>query len=327
MKAIIQDRYGSADTLRVADVPRPVPGPGQLLVRVQAASVNARDWHLMRGDPYLARVAAPGTLGLRRPTARVRGTDFAGSVVEVGPGVTRFRVGDEVFGEADAAFAEYVCAPQDRLEHRPANLTAAQAAALPLAANTALIAMRDAAQVRAGQRVLVNGAAGGVGLFAVQLAHSYGALVAGVCSTRNIELVRSAGASDVIDYAHHDFTRTGPYDVLLDLVGNRSLRDLRRAVTPAGTLALSGGGVFRGGSLIGPMGLMIRGTLAARFARQRIVAPNAVPSPENLAAIRELATAGVLTPVVDRTFPLDEAAAAIRHVETGHARGKVVLVA
>jgi len=232
-----------------------------------------------------------------------------------------------VFGEADAAFAEYVCAPQDRVEHRPPNISAEQASALPLAANTALIAVRDAARVRSGHRVLINGAAGGVGLFAVQLAHSYGAVVTAVCSGRNIELVRSSGATDIVDYARDDFTVTDrPYDVLIDLVGNRSLHALRRAVTTKGTLVLSGGGVFRGGSLVGPMALIIRASVVARFARQRIVLPNAAPSAENLATIRDLAASGVLHPVIDRRLPLDEAAAAIAYLETGHARAKTVLI-
>ena len=327
MRAIVQDRYGSPDVLSVQDVPRPAPTEGQVLVRVRAASVNARDWHAMRGDPYLARLAGGDVLGPRRPAQHIAGTDFAGEVVEVGRGVTRWSVGDEVFGEHVAAFAEYVCVPADRLAARPATLSHEQAAALPLAANTALIGIRDIAAVQPGQRVLINGASGGVGLFAVQLARSYGAHVTAVCRTRNIELVQSAGAHDVIDYTRTDFARGGQrWEVVFDLVANRSLRDLRRAVTPTGILILSGGGVSKGGSLFGPMGLVIRGTLVSRFARhQRIQLLTAVPSRENLATLGELAEKGVLTPVIDRSYPLEETAEAIRYVETEHARAKVVL--
>ena len=240
MKAIVHDRYGPPGVLRYTDVDEPVPSAGEVLVRVQAAAVNARDWHTMRGDPYLARLA----FGLRRPRVRILGTDFAGRVEAVGPGVTRFGPGDEVYGEAPAAFAEYVAVPADRLDVKPAGPDFGPAAAIPLAGNTALMGLRDAAAVRAGQRVLINGASGGVGTFAVQLARSFGADVTGVCSTRNAGLVRSLGADHVIDYTIEDFSRgAAHYDVVLDLVGNRTLTDLRRALTPTGTLVLSGGGV------------------------------------------------------------------------------------
>jgi len=327
MRAIVQDRYGSPEVLSVQELPEPIPGEGEVLVRVRAASVNARDWHAMRGDPYLARLFGGDVLGPRRPSQRIRGTDFAGEVAAVGPGVTRVSVGDEVFGEHVAAFAEYLCAPEDLVAPRPATLSLAQAAALPLAANTALLGLRDLAAVQSGQRVLVNGASGGVGLFAVQLARSYGAHVTGVCSTRNIELVQSAGAHDIIDYTRTDFARTEErWDVVFDLVANRSLRDLRRAVVATGTLILCGGGVWTGGSLFGPMGLVIRGTAVSRFARQpRIQLLNAVPSRANLDALRELAESGALTPIIDRTYPFEKAGEAIRYLETDHARAKVVL--
>jgi NADPH:quinone reductase-like Zn-dependent oxidoreductase len=326
MKAIVQDRYGSPDVLALREVPDPVPGEGEVLVRVRAAAVNARDWHVVRGDPYLARLVSGGTIGWRRPGQPIRGTDFAGEVVAVGRGVTRLSPGSTVYGEAAAAFAEYVCAPQGVVDVKPADLTFEEAAALPLAANTALVAIRDKATVRPGQRVLVNGASGGVGLFAVQLGHWYGASVTAVCSTRNVDLVGKAGADEVIDYTRADFARpTRPYDVVLDLVGNRSLAVLRRATTPTGVLILSGGGVWKGGSLVGPMGLIVRGAVASRFTRQRIVILESKPSVANLETIRELADAGVLRPVIDRTYPLEKAAEAISYLEVEHARAKVVL--
>jgi NADPH:quinone reductase-like Zn-dependent oxidoreductase len=322
MKAIVHDRYGPPDVLRFQEVDKPVPAGNEVLVRVRAAAVNARDWHFMRGDPYLARAA----FGLRTPKVRIRGTDFAGVVEAVGGDVTRFRAGDEVYGEVEAAFAEYVSVPDDLVERKPANLSFEQAAAIPLAGNTALMGLRDVARVQPGQRVLINGASGGVGTFAVQLAKSFGAQVTAVCSTRNAELVRSLGADHVVDYTREDFTRAGQrYDVVFDLVGNRSLADLRRALTPTGTLVLSGGGVSEGGSLVGPIGLVVKGRLLARFVRHRVTTLDAVPSGANLATLRELAEAGTLTPVIDRSHPLSETAEAIRYVEEEHARAKVVL--
>jgi NADPH:quinone reductase-like Zn-dependent oxidoreductase len=322
MKAIVQDRYGPPDVLMLRDVDKPVPADNEVLVRVHAASVNARDWHVMRGDPYVARPS----FGFGRPKVKIRGTDFAGRVEAVGSDVQGFRPGDEVFGEADGAFAEYVCAPDGVVEAKPANLTFEQAAAVPLAGNTALIGLRDVARVEPAQHVLVNGASGGVGTFAVQIAKSIGAEVTGVCSTRNVELLRSIGADHVIDYTVEDFARNGRrYDVVLDLVGNRSLTDFRRALTPTGTLVLSGGGVSRGGSMFGPMGLMLRGQLMSRFVRHRVLMLPAKPSNENLAALRELAESGKVVPVIDRTFPLSEAPEAIRYLEVEHARAKVVI--
>ncbi len=322
MKAIIQDRYGSPGVLRHDDVDEPVATGREVVVRVHAASVNARDWHTVRGDPYLARAA----LGLRRPHSRILGTDFAGRVSSTGPAVTRFRPGDEVFGEAAGAFAEYVRVADDLIEPKPAAFTYAQAAALPLAGNTALTGLRDVARVQPGQRVLINGASGGVGTFAVQIAKFLGAHVTAVCSARNAELAASLGADRVIDYARADFTRAGlRYDVVFDLVGNRSLTACRRALTRTGTLVLSGGGVFSGGSVAGPIGLLLRGRLVSRFVRQRVLPLTAKPSRASLATLRELAEAGALTPVIDRTLPLSETAAAIRYVEEEHARAKVVL--
>jgi NADPH:quinone reductase-like Zn-dependent oxidoreductase len=326
MKAIAQDRYGSPDVLLLKEVDRPVPADDKVLVRVHAATVNARDWHVMRGDPYLARLM-PGAMGLGAPKVKIRGTDFAGKVEAVGRRVTRFRPGDEVYGEVDGAFAEYVCAPDGVVDTKPANLSFEQAAALPLAANTALVGLRDHGRVRMGQQVLINGASGGVGTFAIQIGKWLGAEVTAVCSTRNVDLVTSLGADHVIDYTQDDFTRdAGRYDVVFDLVGNHSLTRFRRALKPGGALVISGGGVSTGGSLIGPMGLAIRAMVVAPLVRQhRILALDARPSRENLETLRELAESGSLVPVIDRTYKLSEVPDAIRYVEDEHARAKVVI--
>ncbi|MGI5413232.1 NAD(P)-dependent alcohol dehydrogenase [Streptomyces chartreusis] len=323
MKAVIQDRYGSADVLEFRDVDRPVPTADEVLVRVHAASVNAYDWHLMHGDPVIGRTM----MGFRRPKAPVRGRDFAGVVEEVGSGVTGLKAGDEVYGEADGAFAEYVCARADNVGPKPANLTFEQAAAIPLAGNTALIGLRDVARVQPGQTLLVNGASGGVGTFAVQLGKAYGTEVTAVCSTRNVDMVRSLGADRIIDYTQEDFTRgEARYDVVLDLVGNHSLGEFRRVLNPVGTLVLSGGGVYEGGSVVGPMGLFIKRRLVAPFARNhRLLEIAALQSTANLEALRELAESGKIAPVVERTYPLSEAAEAIRYLEVEHARAKVVV--
>ncbi|TWP47790.1 NAD(P)-dependent alcohol dehydrogenase [Lentzea tibetensis] len=319
MKAIVQDRYGSVDVLELREIERPVPGDDEVLVRVRAASVNAYDWHFMRGDPYFARMI----MGLGGPKARIRGRDCAGVVEAVGARVTGLVPGDEVYGEVDGTFAEYVCVPDNAVARKPANLTFEQAAALPLAANTALIGLRD---VGAGQRVLINGASGGVGTMAVQLAKAQGAEVTGVCSTRNVDLVRSLGADHVVDYTQEDFARDARrYDLVFDLVGNRSLTDLRRVLTPDGTLALSGGGTSNGGSFFGPYGLFLKARVVASFIRHRVVFVAAHQSKQNLDALRELAEAGTLVPVIEATYPLSEAAKAIRHVEIEHARAKVVV--
>ncbi|AYC36822.1 NAD(P)-dependent alcohol dehydrogenase [Streptomyces griseorubiginosus] len=322
MKAVVQDRYGSADTLELGEVDRPVPGAGEVLVRVHAASVNAYDWHYLHGDPRIARLS----LGMHSPKVRIRGRDFAGRVAAVGPGVEGLHPGDEVYGEADGTFAEFVCAKDSETDLKPAGLSFEQAAAIPLAANTALIGLRDVAGLRAGQSVLVNGASGGVGSFAVQLAKAYGAEVTAVCGARNVELVGSLGADDVVDYTREDFARAGRrYDVVLDLVGNRSLADLRRTAAPSGTVVLSGGGVFEGGSLLGPVRLIVRGRLLSPFVRQRVLPLTAKASKANLAVLRELVDAGRIAPAVERMYPLSEAAEAIRHLEVEHARAKIVI--
>jgi NADPH:quinone reductase-like Zn-dependent oxidoreductase len=325
MKAVGQARYGGPELLELNEIDQPGISGNEVLVRVRAASVNARDWHVMRGDPYVARLMDPATFDLRAPK-KILGTDFAGVIEAVGPEVRRLKPGDEVYGEAPGAFAEYVAASETVVDTKPANLTFEQAAALPLAANTALIGLRDVAELKPGQRLLINGASGGVGTFAVQIAKALDAKVTAVCSTKNVDLLRTLGADEIVDYTQDDFTRR-QYDVVLDLVGNRSLGDLRRALTPSGTLVLSGGGVFRGGSVFGPVGLILRGTLLSRLVSQRIVTFDAKPSAENLATLRSMAEARTLIPAIDRTYPLAETAEAIRYVETEHARAKVILTA
>jgi NADPH:quinone reductase-like Zn-dependent oxidoreductase len=329
MKAIVQDRYGSADVLTLAEVENPVAAPHEVLVRVHAAAVNAYDWHVMRGDPYLMRLMSQGVFGLGGPRRKIRGRDFAGRVQAVGSAVTRFRRGDEVFGDtgtADGAFAEYVAVPESLVELKPAGLSFEEAAAVPLAASTALVGLRDVARIQAGQRLLINGASGGVGTFAVQIAAAFGADVTGVCSKRNLDLVESLGADHVIDYTQEDFTGLGRhYDVVLDLVGNKSLAQLRSTLTPAGTLVLSGGGVSRGGSFFGPMGLILKGQAVSRFVRHRLALLTLKESRENLTALKNLIESGKLTPVLDRIFPLHQAPEAIRYLEEEHARAKVVI--
>jgi NADPH:quinone reductase-like Zn-dependent oxidoreductase len=300
-----------------------------VLVRVRASSVNAYDWHVMRGDPYLARLMLPAAFGRKGPKARIRGRDIAGRVEAVGPEVTRFSPGDEVYGDlgdANGAFAEYVCAPEDLVELKPINLTFEQAAAIPLAGSTALYGLREVAKVEAGQRVLVNGASGGVGTFAVQLAKTFGAEVTGVCSTRNVDLVRSLGADHVIDYSKEDFTRNGvPYDVVLDLVANRSLADFRRALTPTGTLVLSGGGTFTGGSVVGPMRILLQAKLQSRFVRHRLIDFSTPLTLEHLTTLKTLAESSQLTPAIDRSYALADVPAAITYLETHHAQAKVTI--
>ncbi|GAB2922502.1 NAD(P)-dependent alcohol dehydrogenase [Micromonospora polyrhachis] len=325
MKAIVQDHYGPPETLRLAEIDVPTPSVDEVLVRVEAAALNAYDWHAMRGDPRIARLA----MGRSRPQARIRGRDFAGRVEAVGAHVRQVRPGDAVFGDlgdANGAFAEYVRVPENLIAPKPANLTPQQAAALPLAGVTALMGLCDVGQVEPGQRVLINGASGGVGTLAVQLAKVLGTTVSAVCSTRNVDLVRSLGADHAVDYTRDDFSHDARrYDLVFDLVGNRSLTALRRALTPTGTLVLSGGGVYRGGSLIGPVGLITRGRLLAPFVRHRIVTLTATPSQPHLDTLRTHAEAGHLTPVIDRTYPLHEVPQAIRYLEGEHARAKVVI--
>jgi NADPH:quinone reductase-like Zn-dependent oxidoreductase len=319
LRAIVGTEYGPPEGLELREIDTPVVDADRVLVRVRAASVNPLDWHVMRGLPYLVRI----TDGLRRPKQSVRGVDVAGQVEAVGKDVTRFRPGDEVFGTGPGAFAEYASAGEAKLVLKPADLTFEQAAAVPVAGITALQALRDKGQIQAGQKVLVNGAAGGVGTFAVQMAKVFGTDVTGVCSTKNVELVRSIGADHVIDYTLEDFTRAAQrYDLILDAVGNHSVREFRRALTPKGTLVLVGGGH---GNWIGPLALPLRAVAVSRFVGQRMLLLLAKITDADLAALAELIEAGKITPVIDRTYPLDEVPEAIRYLEAGHARGKVVI--
>ena len=291
-----------------------------VLVRVCAASLNPYDWHFMRGLPYIARPM----LGLRKPKKSIPGADVAGQVEAVGKNVTQFRPGDEVFGAGrSGSLADYACGGENELAPKPASLSFEQAAALPMAGCTALQALRDRGQLQPGQSVLINGAAGGVGTFAVQIAKALGADVTGVCSTPNVDLVRSLGADQVVDYTREDFSRSGRrYDLVLDLVANRSLSDLRRTLAPEGTLVLSGGG---GGRLLGPVALIFRASVRSRFVSQRLLSFMAQLRREDLVALTDLIEAGKVAPVIDRTYTLSEAPEAIRYLETGHARGKIVV--
>ena len=317
MKAIIQDAYGSADVLELRDIDKPEIGDGEVLVRVRAAGVNPADWAIMAGLPYIARPL----YGLRKPKNAVRGTDIAGEVEAVASNVTRFRPGDGVFGWCNGAFAEYACVSEAALAPKPAKLTFEQAAAVPMAGFVALQALRD---VRPGQKVLVNGASGGIGSFAVQIAKSLGADVTGVCSTGNVDLVRSIGADHVIDYIQEDFTKQGQrYDFILDNVGNRSLSDLRRVLSIKGTLVPNSGGFDNRWFASG--GRVVSALVLSRFVSQTLRTFVMSPKLENLVVLTNLIGAGKVTPVIDRTYPLRETAAAIRYVEEGHARGKVVV--
>ncbi|WP_117212574.1 NAD(P)-dependent alcohol dehydrogenase [Allorhizocola rhizosphaerae] len=320
MKAIVRARYGGADALSLQEVEQPEPGDGELLIRVHAASVDAGVVHLMTGEPYLMRLI----YGLRAPKLHVLGMDAAGVVAAVGKGVTAFRPGDEVYAEVRAgSFAEYTTVPEGLASPKPANLTFEEAAAVPSSANPALIGLRDVARVRPGQSVLVNGASGGVGTFAVQIAKWLGADVTGVCSASKMDLVRSIGADHVIDYVRSDFTAgKRRYDAILDLAGNHGVGRMRRALAQSGVLALSSG---KGGRWIGPIGRIAAGALMNPFTRQRIGSVMAAPSGENLATLKKLFESGTIRPVVDRTFPLAETAEAIRYFMAGKARGKVAI--
>jgi NADPH:quinone reductase-like Zn-dependent oxidoreductase len=323
MKAIVQRTYGSPDVLELADVVKPVPGPDELLVRVHAAGVDAGVWHVMAGLPYLIRIMG---LGLRAPKVRVRGMDLAGTVEAVGPNVTRFRPGDEVFGTGEGSFAEYARVRADKCVPKPATLTFEAAAAVSISGCTALQALRDRGQVRAGQRVLIIGAGGGVGTFAVQLAKAFRAQVTGLCSTSKVDLVRSVGADEVIDYTREEFADgKRRYDLILDIAGNRSLSHLRRALAPQGTLVLVGG--EDGGPWFGGMGRNLWALLLAPFVSQKLRGLFATERQEDLQVLRELIEDGKVRPVVDRAFPLAEAPDAIRYLHEGHARGKVVVTA
>ena len=320
MRAVVQDAYGdTAEVLRLERIARPQPGPGEVLVRVQAAGVDRGVWHLMAGRPYAVRLA----IGLRAPRSRVRGAEFAGTVEAVGAGVRTVAPGNEVFGTGSGSFAEYVVAPEGKVARRPAALTPVQAAAVPVSASTALQAVRDHAHVQPGQRVLVIGASGGVGTFAVQIAKAFGAEVTGVCSTAKVDLVRSIGADHVVDYQQADITdHARPYDVVLDIGGDRPLRQLRQVLTPRGTLVIVGG--EGGGRWLG-IGRQLRAALLSPFVGQKLGFFINRENAADLVVLAGLVESGGVTPAVDRTFPLAEAAAAVTHMADGHARGKVVV--
>jgi NADPH:quinone reductase-like Zn-dependent oxidoreductase len=321
MKAIVQDEYGSPDVLKLREIDKPEVKDDEVLVRVRAASVNPADWHYMRGVPYIMRPQS----GLGKPKNAVLGRDIAGQVEGLGKGVTRFRPDDGVFANVEGGgFAEYASVSDAVLVPKPANLTFEQAAAVPLAALTALQGLRDAGKLQPAQKVLIIGASGGVGTFAVQIAKSFGADVTGVCSTRNVELVRSLGADDVIDYTQEDFTQSGQkYDLIVQLAGTRSPSDCRRALTSKGTLLLSSG--ESRGRWLGPVGRMIKAAALSPFVSQKLGSFLAKSDQSDLEFVKELIEAGKMKPVIDRTYPLSETPEAISYLEEGHARGKVVI--
>jgi NADPH:quinone reductase-like Zn-dependent oxidoreductase len=320
MKAIIQNRYGPAeDVLRFQETSRPVPTDDGVLVRVHAASIHVGDCLVMQGLPKVMRPA----WGLRRPKHRIPGTDVAGVVEAVGKDVTTLRPGDEVFGWCKGAFATHVSVPAAQLVAKPANLTFEQAAAVGTSAFAALHALRDHGGVKAGQKVMITGASGGVGTFAVQIAKAFGAEVTGVCSTRNLEMVRSIGADEVIDYTKEDFTQVKPeFDVILDNVGKRSFADTRRPLAPAGVLLSSGAPVS---GWFGGLGHVVKALVQSRYVRQQAAPFISTPNQEDLATLKELAEGGKITPVIDRTYPLNDGARAMAHVSRGHAQGKTVI--
>lgn len=326
MKAFVVSGYGSAERLRCTELPTPAPADDEVLVRVRATSVNPYDWHLMRGEPYIARLM-PGGPGVRRPEITVLGCDMAGQVEAVGRNVTRFQPGDEVFALLrGGGFGQYVTVKEELLAAKPANLSFEQAAAVPMAAVTALVAVRDSGGLKDGQAVLVNGASGGVGTFAVQIAKALGARTTAVCGARNADLVRSIGADEVLDYRADDFTRArSRYDLIIDIAGTRPVRACRRALTPKGTLVVVGGPA---GRWVRPVGHMVAAAALAPFVSQRITGADAVRHVDkagSLATLGTLIEAGQVTPVIDRRYPFDELPAAVAYQEAGHAPGKVVV--
>jgi NADPH:quinone reductase-like Zn-dependent oxidoreductase len=333
MKAIVQDRYGSPDDLELREIETPVAGDDEVLVRVRAASVHADVWHAVRGVPFVLRIMGSG---LRRPKNPVPGTDLAGHVEAVGRNVTRFRPRDEVFGQSVGAnlwgnggtYAEYAAVPEARLEGKPANLTFEQAAAVPTSGPIAVQGLRDEGRIKSGQRVVINGAGGAVGTFAVQLAKAYGADVTAVDGTEKLDMLRSIGADDVVDYTQEDFTRSGErYDLILDIPGNHPWSDLRRALTPEGTYVLIGHDQYgrAGRRWIGSLGRFAKLLVLSPFTSQLHPFRGAKDPGDRLTAMKELIEAGKITPVIDRTFPLSEAPEAIRYLGSGQALGKVVL--
>jgi NADPH:quinone reductase-like Zn-dependent oxidoreductase len=320
MKAIVHDRYGAPDVLELREIDQPQVGDDEVLVRVHAASVNPADWYAMAGVPWIAR---PPT-GLGRPKTGRVGLDLAGVVAAVGGAVTRFQPGDEVFGVGTGTLAESVAVPEQALVGKPANLSFEQAAAVPVAALTALQGLRDKGRIQPGQQVLVNGASGGVGTFAVQLAKASGAEVTGVCSTRNLDMVASLGADRVVDYTREDFTRTDRrYDLLLDVAGSRSWSACRRVLTPRAIHVLVG--APKGNRLLGPLGHILKVQLASLRASQKVRFFISKADHQDLAVLQELLEAGTVTPVVERSYPLRQTADALRYLGEGHARGKLVI--
>jgi NADPH:quinone reductase-like Zn-dependent oxidoreductase len=321
MQGVVRERYGPPDVLEIREIDKPATADNEVLVRVQAASVNPLDWHMLTGVPYIARLAA----GLRQPKTRLVGTDFAGTVEAVGKDVKQFRPGDAVFGARSGALAEYVCVPEERaIVEKPANVTFEEAAAVPVAAVTALQALRDKGQIRAGQKVLINGASGGVGTFAIQIAKSFGADVTAVCSTPNVDTARSLGADRVIDYTKEDFTRRAErYDLMIDIAGNRSRSASKRVLAERAICVQVGGP--KTNRWIGPLGTRLVRDLTTRRAGRRFVLFLATINKEAVLALRELLEAGKLKPVIDRAYPLHQVTDAFRHVGGGHARGKVVV--
>jgi NADPH:quinone reductase-like Zn-dependent oxidoreductase len=321
MQAIEYTRYGSPDVLQLKEVEQPIPKEGEVLVKVQAASVNAYDWHFMTGSPFLVRVSGAG---LRRPKDPRLGVDLAGRVEAVGGAVAQFHVGDEVFGRGAGAFAEYACAREDRIALKPATVSFEAAAAVPIAALTALGALRDSGHIQSGQRVLIQGASGGVGTFAVQLAKLFGANVTAVCSTRHIDLARSLGADHVIDYTREDATKSGQrYDLILGVNGYHSLFAYRRALRPKGIYVMVGAANAR--ILRAFLQMLLLGPMLSRTGKRRVVLHSANPTPKDLAFLKDLLEAGKLVPAVEKTYQLRETAEAFRFLEEGHPGGKVVI--
>jgi NADPH:quinone reductase-like Zn-dependent oxidoreductase len=323
MKAITYCDYGLAN-LKLEEIEKPAPNDDQILVRVRAASVNPYDWHFVEGTPKIMRMMG---VGLRKPKDTRVGVDFAGTVEAVGKNVTQFKPGDEVFGGRGGAFAEYVCPRANRaVAIKPANITFEQAASVNIAGITALQALRDKGKVEAGQKVLINGASGGVGTFAVQIAKSFGADVTGVCSAKNVDLVRSLGADHVIDYTKEDFTKGEQrYDVILDNVTNHSLLECRRALTPKGIYVMIGGGGPNEQGVIGPLANPIKAMLLSPFVSQKMGMMMADANQKDLTILADMMQSGKIKPVIDRTYKLDQVPDAIRYLEEGHARGKVII--
>lgn len=320
MKAIVNERYGSPDVLELREVPRPVPGEGEVLIRIHAASVNAYDWHLLRAEPFIARFA----MGFFKPKHTILGADVAGTVEAVGPNVTRFKPGDDVFGDLSACgnggFAEYVTAPAEAMALKPAGLSFEEAAAIPMAALTALQGLRDEGRLQPGQKVLIHGASGGVGTFAVQIAKVLGAEVTAVCSTAKVDQARALGADHVIDYKREDFARNGQqYDLILGVNGDRSLSDYERALTPTGRYVMAGGTnkqIFQA---------VLFSSLRSKSGGKTFGGVSAKPNAADLEVMKEFIDAGRVRPVIDRCYPLAETAEAIRYVDAGHAKGKVII--